>query len=127
MELQSLDDTGSNELIEVYVNESSSDPPKSTKQKIRKRDYSSLGGQSQEQEVELLLDPDLEIDETPEVNEDSPEDIELNDYSEDPVEQSPDPDQVLEDIMEGMGPVLRKMRQFVTIIIDYVYKSRGVK
>ena len=110
MELQSLDDTGSNELIEVYVNESSSDPPKSTKQKIRKRDYSSLGGQFQEQEVELSLDPDLEIDETPEVNEDSPEDIELNDYSEDPVEQSPDPDQVLEDIMEGMGPVLRKMR-----------------
>ena len=62
MELQSLDDTGSNELIEVYVNESSSDPPKSTKQKIRKRDYSSLGGESHEQEVELSLDPDLEID-----------------------------------------------------------------
>ena len=56
------------------MNESSSDPPKSTKQKIRKRDYSSLGGESHEQEVELSLDPDLEIDETPEVNEDSPED-----------------------------------------------------
>ena len=90
-------------MIEVYVNESSSDPPKSTKQKIMKRDYSSLGGESHEQEVELSLDPDLEIDETPEVNEDSPEDIEMNDYSEDLVEQPPDPDQVLADIMEGMG------------------------
>ena len=113
-------------MIEVYVNESNS--PKSTKQKIRKRDYSSLGGESQEQEVELSLNPeDLEIDETPEVDEDSPEDNELNDYSEDLDQQAPDPDQLLADIMEGMGPVLRKMRQFVTIIIDYVYKSRGVK
>ena len=51
----------------------------------------------------------------------------MNDYSDDPVEQSPDPDQVMADIIEGMGPVLRKMRQFVNIIIDYVYKEHRSK
>ena len=77
--LKSMEDTGSNELIEVYL-----DPPEKKEQTNRKRDYSFLDGESQELEVEQSsLSEDLEINETPQVNENSPEDIKMNDYSED--------------------------------------------